>query len=59
MKMKKNFKLYFSETLNFVDFKDAFRFFISCFDQKLQPSKIGIKWPKRAKTGKWTYFVGL
>ena len=45
----KYFNLYFSETLNFADFKYDFRFFISCFDQKLQPSKVGLKW---AKTGK-------
>ena len=50
MKMKKMknfstwpnyFKLYFSETLNLADFKYVFRFFISCFDQKLQPFKVG------------------
>ena len=32
---QKYFNLYFSETLNFADFKYDFRFFISCFDQKL------------------------
>ena len=45
----KYFNLYFSETLNFADFKYDFGFFISCLDQKLQPSKVGLKW---AKTGK-------
>ena len=40
------FNLYFSETLNFADFKYDFGFFIYCFDQKLQPSKIGLKWAK-------------
>ena len=38
----KYFNLYFSETLNFADFKYDFRFFISF-------SKVGLKW---AKTGK-------
>ena len=38
---QKYFKLYFSETLNFADFKYVFRFFISFFDQKLQPSEVG------------------
>ena len=37
----KYFKIYFSETLNFADFKYVFGFFISCFDQKLQPFKVG------------------
>ena len=37
----KYLKLYFSETLNFADFKYVFRFFISCFNQKLQPTTVG------------------
>ena len=37
----KYFNLYFSEAFNFADFKYVFRFFISFFDQKLQPSKVG------------------
>ena len=37
----KYFNSYFSEALNFADFKYVFRFFISFFDQKLQPSKVG------------------
>ena len=36
----KYFNLYFSETLNFADFKYVFRFFISFFDQKLQSSEV-------------------
>ena len=39
-------KSYFSELLNFADFKYVFRFFISCFEVKLQPSKVGQKWAK-------------
>ena len=39
----------FSETLNFADFKYVFIFFIYFFDQKLQPSEEGIKWPKTGK----------
>ena len=31
------------------DFKYVFRFFIYFFDQKLQPSKVGLKWPKTGK----------
>ena len=46
------FKLYFSETLNFADFKYVFRFLISCFHQKLESSKVGKNGQKRAKTGK-------
>ena len=38
----KYFKLYFSETLKFADFKYVFRFFISFFHQKLQPFKVGL-----------------
>ena len=39
---KKNLKfIYFSETLNFADFKYVFRFFISCFGQQLQPLAVG------------------
>ena len=41
--------LYFSQTLNFADFKYDLRFFISCFDQKLQPSYVGLKWAKTDK----------
>ena len=37
----KYFNLYFSEALNFADFKYVFRFFISFFDEKIQPSKVG------------------
>ena len=37
----KYFNLYFSETLNFADFKYVFRFFISFFYQKLQSSEVG------------------
>ena len=36
----KYFNVYFSETLKFADFKYVFRFFIACFDQKLQPYKV-------------------
>ena len=45
----KCFNLYFSETLNFTDFKYVFRFFISFFDQTLVPSKVGLKWSKMGK----------
>ena len=37
----KYFNLYFSEALNFADFKYVFGFFIFFFDQKIQPSKVG------------------
>ena len=47
----KYFNLYFSEALNLADFKYVFRL-ISFYDQKLQPSKVSKKCPKRAKTGK-------
>ena len=30
----------FSEFFNFADFKYDFRFFISCFNQKLQPFQV-------------------
>ena len=45
----KYFNLYFSETLNFADFKYDFRFLISCSNQKLQPFKEGLKGPKKGK----------
>ena len=45
----KYFNLYFSETLNFADFKYVFRFFISFFDQTLQLCKVGSKWSKMGK----------
>ena len=48
----KYLNLYFSEALNVADFKNVFRFFISSYDQKLQPSKVGKNGQKRAKTGK-------
>ena len=44
--------LYFSETSNYADFKYVFRFFISFYDQKLQPSKVRKNGQKRAKTDK-------
>ena len=53
--LPKIFDLYFSETLNFADFKYVFRFFISSFDQKLHPSK-GKNGQKQAKL---THFEGL
>ena len=37
----KYFNLYFSETLNFADFKYVFRFVSSFFNQKLQSSVVG------------------
>ena len=47
------FDLHSSETLNFADFKNVFRFFISCFRQKLQPCKlVAANGQNRAKTGK-------
>ena len=50
---QKYFNLYFSETsLNFADFKYVFGFFISFYDQKFQPSKVGKNGQKWAKTGK-------
>ena len=56
--MKKNkvktyleyFNLYFSEAvINCANFKYVFRFLISFYDQKLQPSKVGKNSQKRAK----------
>ena len=44
--------LYFSEAFYFADFKYVFGFFISCYDQKLQPSKVGKNGQKWAKTSK-------
>ena len=38
----KYFNLYFSETLNFADFKYVFRFFISFFYQKLQSPEMDL-----------------
>ena len=45
----KYFNLYFSEALNFADFKYIFRFFIFFFDQKLLPCKVNLKWSKAGK----------
>ena len=45
----KYFNLYFSETLNFADFKYVLRFFISIFDHKLQPSKVDLKMAKNGQ----------
>ena len=45
----KYFNVYFSETLNFADFKYVFRFFISCFNPKLQLCEVGLKWSKMGK----------
>ena len=45
----KYFNLYFSETLNFADFKYVFKFLISFFDQLLQLCKVGVKWSKMGK----------
>ena len=41
--------LFFSETLNFVDFKYVFRFSISFYGPEVQPSKVGLKWVKTDK----------
>ena len=40
--------------------KYVFRFFISIFDQKLQPSKVGLKMSKNwQKQAKWTHLGEL
>ena len=49
---QKYFNLHFSEALNFADFKYVLGFFISFYDQKLQPSKVRKNGQKRAKTSK-------
>ena len=48
----KYFNLYISEAFYIADFKHVFGFFISFYDQKLQPSKVGKNGQKWAKTGK-------
>ena len=56
-------KKFFSEALNFADFKYVFRFFIPFYDQKNKSYYSHPKYAKIAKNGlkqaKWTHFGGL